>query len=488
MIKLGHVNKRNSDLLLIILLVLPVIFINLQHTVDWGGDYAMYISEAMNIAHCQPVSNIQYVYNTNAPMIGPLLYPVGFPLLLAPVCLIYGNNIVSMIVYLSLILILLALVLQLFFRQYFSKTVSILLVLVVLFNPWLLHFKNEILADVPFTLFFYLTLILYLRKSKSLFTGFLMGFTILIKTAGFVLPVAFILYLFYRLFAEPTGRKIITKRLLVPIVYSLLLVFFVNKILFHLPSGIDLYSGNFSLIALKHHFLTNIALYIEIFQSFFYRNLYDWKFLVLITQPVLFTFALIGFLNSKKDLLFFVFSVYLLMLIIYPYHSSGFRFLLPVLPILLNYSVNGFKSIRWRFSVRKQLLIPLLAVFLLGQYIPEIIRLVQKPEITKPGPQEQTSQEAFEYIRSHLSEDETVLFTKPRVLALYTGRKSVCNELSDDIEKIGRLLKQKDVGYILTNENLPNPAMEKYLIAKKNQVLLIWSNKKFRLYHLNYQE
>ncbi|HDO27779.1 MAG TPA: hypothetical protein ENH02_06645 [Bacteroidetes bacterium] len=113
---------------------------------------------------------------------------------------------------------------------------------------------------------------------------------------------------------------------------------------------------------------------------------------------------------------------------------------------------------------------------------------MQKPEITKPGPQEQTSQEAFEYIRSHLSEDETVLFTKPRVLALYTGRKSVCNELSDDIEKIGRLLKQKDVGYILTNENLSNPAMEKYLIAKKNQVLLIWSNKKFRLYHLNYQE
>ncbi|NOX87342.1 MAG: hypothetical protein GXO86_15525 [Chlorobi bacterium] len=472
---------------MVILLVLPVVFINHQHTVDWGGDYAMYITEAMNIAHHQPVDSTHYVYNSNAPMLGPPLYPVGFPLLLAPVYLIFGNNILAMIVYMSLMLILLTLVLQLFFRRYFSETVSIILVLVILYNPWILHFKNEILADIPFALFFNLTLILYLYRSKAVFTGLAMGFSILIKTAGFALPVAFILYLFYQLITGHEDRKIITKRLLIPVIYSLLLVLFVNKILFHLPWGIGLYSENFSLFAFKQHVLKNTALYIELFQSFFHRNLYDWKFLVLITQPVLFTFALIGFLNSKKDLLFFVVSTYLLMLIVYPYHFSGFRFLLPVIPVLLYYSLNGFNSIRWRFSVQKKLLIPLLAVFLLGQYIPEIIRLATNPVTTKQGPQEQTSQEVFEYIRNNLSEDETILFTKPRVLALYTGRKSVCNELNDDLEKMDLLLRDKRVGYILTNENLSNPALEKYLISKKDHILLIWSNKKFKLYQVNDQ-
>ncbi len=484
MIKPVHLKIRNADLLLVLLLVLPVLFINLQHTVDWGGDYAMYITEAMNIAQHQPVDNTHYVYNSNAPMLGPPLYPVGFPLLLAPVCLIFGNNIPAMIVYMSLILIVLAVVLQLFFRRYFSKTVSVILVLVVLYNPWILQFKNEILADIPFTLFFILTLFLYLRKSKALFTGLVMGFAILIKTAGFVLPAGFILYLIYRLIAKPADRKADAKKLLLPVLYSVILILFVSQILFHLPWGIGLYSGNFSLAAVKDQFLTNIALYIEIFQSFFHRDLSGWKFLYLTTQAVLFTFALIGFINSKKDLLFFVVSTYLLLLFIYPYQSSGFRFLLPVMPVLLVYAVNGFKSVRWRFSVPKQYLILLLAVFLLGQYIPEITRLAQKPVVTKPGPQEQTSQEAFEYIRRHVSKDETVLFTKPRVLALFTGKKSVCNELSDDIEKMKMLINEKNVEYILTNKNLSNPAVEKYLEVKKDRISLIWSNQKFKLYQI----
>ena len=484
MIRQAHFKIRNADLLLVLVLVLPVVFINLQHTVDWGGDYAMYITEALNIARHQPVSDTHYVYNSNAPMLGPPLYPVGFPLLLAPVCLIFGNNIAAMIVYMSLLLIVLAVVLQLFFRRYFSRTVSVILVLVVLYNPWILQFKNEILADIPFTLFFILTLLLYLRRSNALVTGIVMGFTILIKTAGFSLVAAFVLYFIFLLIAKRGDTKTNAKKLLLPVAYAILLILIVNKIIFHLPSGIGLYSGNFSFVAVKDQFLINIGLYIEIFQSFFHRDFSGWKFLYLITQASLFTFALIGLINSKKDLVFFVTGTYLLMLFLYPYQSSGFRFLLPLMPVLLIYTVNGFKSIRWRYSVPKKYLIPVLAVFLLGQYVPGIIRLIQKPAVTLTGPQEETSQEAFEVIRSRVPENETILFTKPRVLALFTERKSVCNELGDDVEKMDLLVNEKNVKYILTNENLSNAAVEKYLEAKKDGISLIWSNRKFRLYRI----
>ena len=484
MIQSHYFKIRNADLLLVLILVLPVIFINLQHTVDWGGDYAMYVTEAMNIVRHQPVENTNYVYNSNAPMLGPPLYPVGFPLLLAPVILIFGNNFAVLIVYMSLLLVVLAIVLQLFFRRYFSVPVSVILVLVVLYNPWILHFKNEILADVPFTLFFILTLFLYLRKSNTLLTGIVMGFTILIRTAGFSLPAAFVLYFIYLLIIKRGDIRSNAKKLLLPVVYALLLILIVNKIVFRLPFGIGLYSGNFSLVAVKDQFLTNIALYIEIFQSFFHRDLSGWKFLYLITQAVLFTFSIIGFINSKKNLMFFVTATYLLMLFLYPYQSSGFRFLLPVMPVLLIYAVYGFKSVRWRYALPKRYLIPVLAVFLLGQYVPEIIRLIQKPVVTLTGPQEETSQEAFKYIRSHIPENETILFTKPRVLALFTGRKSVCNELSDDVGKMDMLIDGKNVKYILTNKNLSNPAVEKYLQTKNDRVSLIWSNRKFRLYQI----
>jgi 4-amino-4-deoxy-L-arabinose transferase-like glycosyltransferase len=304
--------NRYFGVILIFILSLPVIFINRQISTDWGGDFAMYINEALNIAHFKQVTATHYVYNENAPMLGPEFYPVGFPLLLAPVCLLFGNNIPVLIIYMSLILVITATVLFLFFREYFSVPVAVILTLIIVYNPWTLIFKNEILADIPFTLFFVLTQLLYLRKAPAWITGTVMGFTVLIKTAGFVLPAGFVLYYLYILIK----RKNRYKELVFPVFYALILVLTVNVLIFKIPSGPGLYSGNFNFTAFKHNFLLNVSLYIEIFQSFFYRILDDWKFLMLITQSVMLTFLLIGIINAKKNLIFFVFVTYLLLLFV----------------------------------------------------------------------------------------------------------------------------------------------------------------------------
>ncbi len=480
--------KRNFDILLIVLLAFPLLFINLQHSTDWGGDFAMYINEAMNIVHLQPVAATHYVFNENAPMLGPKAYPVGFPLLLSPVCLIFGNNISIIIIFMALLLILLAIVLYIFFKTFFSKTVSLILVLVIIYNPWTLHFKNDILSDIPFTLFFVLTIILFIRKAPVWLTGLLMGISILIKTAGFVLPAGFSFYFIYLFITQHKQWKINIKKLLLPVGYALFFVFIINKIIFHFPSGISLYAQNFSFNKLEHNALVNISLYINIFQSFFFRNLHDWKFIMLITQSSLFTFTIVGILNSKKNVILFILSTYLLMLFFYPYHSAGFRFLLPVMPLLLYYAVNGFKSIHWNFTIKKELLVSLFALFLLGQYIPEIITLSNKSVKILSGPQEKTSQEVFNFIKDHIEKEATILFTKPRVLALYTKRNSTCNKQSNSTVEISRLFKEKNIEYILTCTELPNQTLNRYLIENRKNTLLIWNNKKFKVYKVIGQE
>ncbi len=471
---------RNDYFVLAVLLMLtlPILFINRQISTDWGGDYAMYINEALNISRLHPVTDTHYVYNENAPMLGPKVYPVGFPLLLAPVVLLFGNNVPVLIVFMSVLLITTAPVLFLFFKNFFSKAVSLILTLMIVYNPWMLIFKNEILADIPFTLFFVLAMVLYLRKAPAWLTGFVMGYAALIKAAGFVLPVAFVLYYFFNLLK----RKNRTKELVLPVVYSLLFVFIVNKVIFHIPSGLGLYSSNFDFTGFKHNFLLNIALYIEIFESFFYRNLHDWKFIMLITQSVMLTFVIIGMVNAKKNPVFFVPAVFLLMLFVYPYHSSGFRFLLPIMPFLSVYAVNGFKSIKWNFTAKKNILILSAALILLGQYVPEIIKLSKAKPTVLNGPLEPASQQAFDYLKKNVKPGETVLFLKPRVLALFTGINSVCNELSDDNEKMEKLIKDNNVRYILTNENLKNKAVLQYINQNADKLLLKWKNEKFELY------
>ncbi len=472
-------NKRYFAFVLMFLFLLPLIFINRQISSDWGGDFAMYINEAMNIAHFQSIDDTHYIYNENAPMLGPGIYPAGFPLMLAPICFLFGNNISVFIIYMSLLLIITALVIYVFFKDFFSAPVAAILTLTIVYNPWMLSFKNEVLADIPFTLFFILTLVFYLKKAPAWLTGIVMGFAILVKTAGFVLPVGFVLYYFYNLVKRKRYPGLVFTA-----IYAVIFVFVLNTVL-KMPLGLGLYSGNFDFSSLKHNILINISLYIEIYQSFFYRVLHDWKFIMLVTRSAMLTFLIIGIINVKKDLIYFIFVAYVFLLLVYPYHSSGFRFLLPVMPLLLLFALYGFKSIKWRYKVDKRLIVIFAALVLLGQYFPETVKLIEKRVEILPGPQQKSSKEAFDFIKKNTVDGDVILFTKPRVLALYTGRNAVCNEISDSSKKLEELLKNKNVKYILTNSDLSNKAAERFLKQNGDKVDLIWQNTKFKFYRIN---
>ena len=83
---IGKFNRRNALLVLLsILFFLPLMFLNIRHDHDWGGDFAQYIAQADNIAHFRPMNATGYVYNKDYPSLAPKAYPPGFPLLIAPI-------------------------------------------------------------------------------------------------------------------------------------------------------------------------------------------------------------------------------------------------------------------------------------------------------------------------------------------------------------------------------------------------------------------
>ncbi|MEA3477503.1 MAG: hypothetical protein U9R60_04940, partial [Bacteroidota bacterium] len=126
-------------------------FVNVKDSHDWGGDFAMYIIQAKNITDGNPQSQTFYYYNSDYPVLGPPAYPIGFPLLLSPVYLLFGNSIKAFTLLITLFLFLSGILMVAFFRKYFPDMIAFFLAMLILFNPWTMMFKLEIMSDLPFT-------------------------------------------------------------------------------------------------------------------------------------------------------------------------------------------------------------------------------------------------------------------------------------------------------------------------------------------------
>ena len=144
--------KKIIENSVILILLIPLLVTNIKSSHDWGDDFAQYIHQAKNITEGVSQNETGYVFNADT-FLGPKAYPVGFPLLLAPVIAYYGIDYEAINVYLSVFLVLSCLIGFLLLRKYFTAPTAIITTLVIAYNPVTLNFKTEILSDIPFYFF-----------------------------------------------------------------------------------------------------------------------------------------------------------------------------------------------------------------------------------------------------------------------------------------------------------------------------------------------
>ncbi len=89
--------------MVLLLVSLPLFFLNIHDVHLWGDDFAQYIREAQNIANGKPYYQSGYIFNPYNTVYAPAQYPPGFPLLLAPVVKIWGLSIRAMCYFNSVI-------------------------------------------------------------------------------------------------------------------------------------------------------------------------------------------------------------------------------------------------------------------------------------------------------------------------------------------------------------------------------------------------
>lgn len=490
--------------LILLLLLLPLCFAGIRTQHDWGDDFAQYINQAKCITEGKPAAETGYIYNTNYPMLGPAAYPGGFPLILAPVYAVWGNSIPAFNVYLSVWLVLAGFIWYMVIRRYHGELVSVLLTLTWCWHPWTLEFKAEVLSDIPFTALTGLVILMYQRgfmvydkqkqKSslvKALAMGLAAGLLLAIRVQGIVVLGALFAYDFWHTVTSD-------KRSIRPGLYAnsatILLVAFISGfvVINYFISGITLgqlftYGGNFSGEPLLTSLRENLHYYTVLVQDFFQRTKTDWKVLPLLTQALVLALAFIGFFRQfikGRPVLAWVFAAYMALLLVYPYRGSGFRFLLPVAPVILHFAARGFASIQWGFQWPVRYWAVGLSIILFLQLWPEQRQAVIAAKNNFAGPQEPESVEAFDYIRTHTPAQSVILFKKPRALALYAERKAFAINPADN-QKWIKDLERFNPSHILVHTDITDNITREYLVHNADSWRVEWQNNKFTLYTKN---
>jgi 4-amino-4-deoxy-L-arabinose transferase-like glycosyltransferase len=494
-----------SGYFILLLLCIPLLFVNIKSSHDWGDDFASYIHQAKNICQGIPQSQNGYVLNQDYPKMGPPAYPIGFPLMLSPVYYLFGNSIHAFTLFLSVLLILSALLMYRFFKFHFRSVTSLFLVLIIVYNPWVLNFKMEVMSEIPFTFFLLSILILYQfnKEEKNYFYylliglsgGFLMSIraagAVFIMAVGIELAIAFYNFMRNRITIAELKKSALQK--LIIIFSAIFLYLLLNVWLFRIPSSGFLYYGSvISFNAFGQLIRDHLSYNFQVFQNFFATENQDWQFLPLFTQAAMLTFAVIGFIKKifqKFDFTDLVVLLYCISILVYPYGNAGFRFLIPISAILLYYAVTAVKDIKINFTlIKRKFVIVLLGMLILIQYKVGIERIIREQKLVNWGPQETSAVEAFEFIKTYVPENSLIEFEKPRALALYTGRNGFHIKINQPLNDIKKNFKKVGVSYILhCNEAIDfwqDDSLKKYLQQDSTALQCVWQNNNFKLYKI----
>lgn len=486
--------------ILLAVLLLPLFWLNVKDSHDWGDDFAQYFIQAKNILEHKPQTDNGLVSDQQTGEYALQAYPAGFPLLLAASWKMAGGSVFVSSILLSLFLVAFGFISFFYFRKYFNVTAAMLITLIIIYNPLTLGFKKEILSDIPFSFFLLAGILLFQAEKKTirhhLLTGIVWGFALSVRGMGGVLFVGGVFFLLYEMVLLGMKRRTrddflaSLKKIMTVILSALGFYLLLNAVLIPVPSGgiLGFYAEAVKGENVGRWMLLNLEYYYEVFLNFFSTMGGRFMFVSTATKFILLALLPVGiFFSWKKKMAFddFVLTGYLIVLFIYPYLGGGFRFLLPVFPILLKYIFTGLEAILKSARLSSRFPEIIFLVIILLQYMPGVSDQVSTMDLAEQGPQEKQAVEAFTYIHEKLPADAVVVFIKPRALSFYSGRKAAYvmrNVAADELNAIFRRMNAHFFLLCRENEEVKDVVLEKFISENKDEVRSIWNNEYFNLY------
>ena len=478
-------SKRSLFILgLIVLASSTLSFFMLTRGHLWWDDFASYVMQAKSILSWTMDDFIRHntftVQNSSYPP-GPVAYPWGFPLLLAPVYAVFGLNPLA----LKLVnLVFYAIFLIAFYflaRTRLAEAESLLLTGVLSVIPALLGANDLIQSDIPFLAFSTLSLVLTDKFSRnaSAQTGLALGAaifaTFFLRTTGILLfaPLAISL-----LIDCWPGWQVALKKAVLPLLTFVLLLA-VQIALF--PGGQESYLSHFSMLTPQR--LLDNALY--------YLWLPSWTFDQIpggvVLYPILAVFLIVSlFTHLRRDAAMHAYSLLTVLLFIVWPERQGLRFIYPVLPFLFISAFDGMKLASARLKSDWQKPATWVVSGFWGFIL--IVSLIISTDSAYGnassgreinGPFDSYSKQMFSFIREKTPADSVIIFMRPRALRLFTDHDSFMTERCADLVKGDYVAIHEKMG------NIGQIAPEQVTSCNPSVTLaVVFNNKRFTVYKI----
>ena len=458
---------------------------------NWGDDFAAYIMQGQGIANGNIkdflISNKYTVENSSYQM-GPTAYPWGFPIFIAITYFYVGFNLyafkmIGLCAYAGFLF-------SLFFgfKSKLSKFWLFFIISFFAFNPFIYGTADQILSDLPVLFFstisiFYIQHIYFDHKKviniyTLIFLGVLINLSFLIRTNGLILiPILFIAQFFSSKNLNLTTNKLIfISKNLIPYFVFIILYFFIQ---FLLPNGGSSHLGHLNDINFET-IKTNLFFYLNAPHDFF-RNIY----IYLVFSIVFF----VGLFNQKKDdyILSAYISLTFLAYLIWP-NSQDIRFLLPILPFYIYFSLKGLAFIQYKISFfylkRIFLLLScsICLILITSNFLMMFKYSLSNRESGRPipeGPFTPLSEELFSYIKNNTEATDVIIFWKPRVMHLLTQRNAIM------ILDINKIPNESILVLDLKNLSSQISLSELKKLIVKNKATLIFENSQFQAFEIS---
>ena len=151
--------KESNVLCIFIILIIGIFYLaSIRTGHNWGGDFGMYIQHAKNISEGVNYRETGYIYNPSSPSLAPKMYPPIYPLLLSPVYKCFGLNLEAMKIEIILFFLFSLFIIFKVFKERLPFKYIVLLIAVLGFNPFFWQRKDNVLSDIPFLFFIYLSI------------------------------------------------------------------------------------------------------------------------------------------------------------------------------------------------------------------------------------------------------------------------------------------------------------------------------------------
>jgi 4-amino-4-deoxy-L-arabinose transferase-like glycosyltransferase len=415
---------------------------------EWADDFSMYVLHARNIVNGASYAETGYIYNPQNPNIGPRSYPPGFPLLLTPAVQLFGLDLRPMKVVVIACLIASLLLLIPVFRRVLLPAELAALVLVVGLNPLFWELKDHVLSDVPFLAFTLASLHLFVRSDEANAQRHGAALAALSGAAGYaayatrVLGIALVpCFLAHDLVQHRRIRM--NTALAIAVLIGLAGVQYVlwsndgsyldqvtspfaaaqRNVPDYLRSLADLWENGYSDTVRKGAFLAAAAL------------------------------ATVGFVTSVRtgpSVLHIFPWVYLGPVILWP-AFQGLRFLIPIVPFYFAYCFLGVRWIGGALERRGATRNIVFAVFLAAVTLSYGARYSTLSFGRLPhGVATEEGITLFEFVKASTGAGDVFLFSRPRALALFTGRRASAPFGPADPCALWRYIGEIGASYVVT--------------------------------------